>query len=143
MLFSCTRKLLQAKLGMSYYQGREFDLAIFWPAIFWPSIFKKDQRWSNRSRQSFKMIDRDRNALVDLLKWSTIRIALVNLWKRTKRSNQSFDHKKIKKTSYLIKKPMNEFPTMRIIIKDEGTEKKSILICPAGAKVDNWRNYIL
>ena len=38
---------------------------------------------------------------------------------------------------------MNEFPTMRIIIKDEGTEKKSILICPAGAKVDSWKNYIL
>ena len=43
-------------------QGWEFDL----------SIFEKDRPWSNRSRQSFKKIDRDRIVLFNLLKRSTV-----------------------------------------------------------------------
>ena len=36
------------------------------------SIFKKDRPWSNRSRRSFKKIDRDRITLVVLLNRSTV-----------------------------------------------------------------------
>ena len=67
-------------------QGWEFDLSIFDLLIFF--IFKKDQPWSNRSRQSLKMIDHERMYPDDLLKRSMGGIRSFS------QSNRSINHKK-------------------------------------------------
>ena len=73
---------------------RSFDLLIFDFSIF--SIFKKDRPWSNCSCQFSKKIDRDRIALIDLLKRSTVIESIL-------RSQKTIDS---------IEKPMVEFPTL-------------------------------
>ena len=66
---------------LSIFNLSIFNLSIFDLSIF--SIFKKDWLWSNRSRQSFKQIDRDRITLVDLWKNWKDWIALVDLLNRS------------------------------------------------------------
>ena len=73
---------------------RSFDLLIFDFSIF--SIFKKDRPWSNCTCQFSKKIDRDRIALIDLLKRSTVIESIL-------RSQNTIDS---------IEKPMVEFPTL-------------------------------
>ena len=57
-----------------------FNILIF-------SIFEKDQRWSNCSRLSFKNIDRDQIALVDLLKRSTVIESFCWSFKQSSKAN--------------------------------------------------------
>ena len=85
---------------------KSFDLSIFNLSLF--SIFEKDRPWSNHSRQSFKKFDRDRIALVDLLKRSTVSESLSSIEKEQRKrfnlfhnrinlliKNEQFDQKNV------------------------------------------------
>ena len=77
---------------------RSYDLSLF-------LIFKKDWPWSNRSRWSFKKIDRDRIALVDLLKRSTLSESIPSIFKKQRWDLFARDQSKLlQKTSDSLKK---------------------------------------
>ena len=75
----------EARMKVSLVQGWEFDLSIFSSFALFDLL--NDQPWSNRSRRSFKKIDRDRIALIDLL----IRLIVIDLIFRSQKISNSIE----------------------------------------------------